>query len=136
MGMSFFQVIFGRPIVPATIAAASSTTAFSLLLGALAFVPAVSRLPPSSALVLTAGLLTFFVGVTLLVWGNQPYALPPFSGEAPLVIGDLRIPSQAIWLVSISTIIIAGLWLLLQKTVLGRALRACAENPAAARIMV
>jgi len=135
MGMYYFQVSFGWPIFPATIAAVASTTAFSLLLGALAFVPAVSRLPPSSALVLTAGLLTFFVGVTLLVWGNQPYALPPFSGEAPLVIGDLRIPSQAIWLVSISTIIIAGLWLLLQKTVLGRALRACAENPAAARLM-
>ena len=30
---------------------------------------------------------------------------------------------------------IAGLWLLLQKTTLGRALRACAENPLAARLM-
>src|ERR1039458_5481632 len=31
--------------------------------------------------------------------------------------------------------IVVGLWLLLQKTTLGRALRACAENPAAARLM-
>jgi ABC-type branched-subunit amino acid transport system permease subunit len=135
MGMYYFQVSFGWSIVPAAIAAVACATAFSLLVGALTFVPAVSRLPPSSALVLTAGLLTFFVGITLLVWGNQPYALPPFSGEAPLVIGDLRIPSQGIWLVSVSTIIIIGLWLLLQKTMLGRALRACAENPAAARLM-
>ena len=135
MGMYYFQVSLGWPILPAASAAVASATAFSLLVGAFTFVPAVSRLPPSSALVLTAGLLTFFVGVTLLVWGNQPYALPSFSGEAPLVIGDLRVPSQAIWLVSISTIIIVGLWLLLQKTVLGRALRACAENPAAARLM-
>ena len=135
MGMYYFQVSLGWPILPAASAAVASATAFSLLVGAFTFVPAVSRLPPSSALVLTAGLLTFFVGVTLLVWGNQPYALPSFSGEVPLVIGDLRVPSQAIWLVSISTIIIVGLWLLLQKTVLGRALRACAENPAAARLM-
>ena len=135
MGMYYFQVSLGWPILPAASAAVTSATAFSVLVGAFTFVPAVSRLPPSSALVLTAGLLTFFVGVTLLVWGNQPYALPSFSGEAPLVIGDLRVPSQAIWLVSISTIIIVGLWLLLQKTVLGRALRACAENPAAARLM-
>ncbi len=135
MGMYYFQVSFGWPIIPAAIAAVVCATAFSLLVGALTFVPAVARLPPSSALVMTAGLLTFFVGITLVVWGNQPYALPPFSGEAPLVIGGLRIPSQGIWLVSVSAVIIIGLWLLLQKTMLGRALRACAENPAAARLM-
>ncbi len=135
MGMYYFQVTFGWPIIPAAIAAVVCTTAFSLLVGAFTFVPAVSRLPPSSALVLTAGLLTFFIGITLIIWGNQPYALPPFSGEAPFVAGDLRIPSQGIWLVTVSTIMIVGLWLLLQKSTLGRALRACAENPAAARLM-
>ena len=135
MGMYYFQVSFGWPILPAAVAAVVCATAFSLLVGAFTFVPAVSRLPSSSALVLTAGLLTFFIGVTLVVWGNQPYALPPFSGEAPLVIGGLRIPSQGIWLACVSAVIIVGLWLLLQKTTLGRALRACAENPAAARLM-
>lgn len=135
MGMYYFQVVFGWPILPAAIAAVCCATAFSLLVGGLTFVPAVSRLPGSSVLMLTAGLLTFFVGVTLVVWGNQPYALPPFSGEAPLIIGGLRVPSQGVWLVAVSVVMIIGLWLLLQKTRLGRALRACAENPAAARLM-
>jgi branched-chain amino acid transport system permease protein len=135
MGMYYFQIVFGWPILPAAIAAVVCSTVFSMAVGAVSFVPAVSRLPGSSALVLTAGLLTFFIGITLVVWGNQPYALPPFSGEAPLVIGNLRLPTQAIWLAAISTAIIIGLWLLLQKTTLGRALRACAENPSAARLM-
>ena len=135
MGMYYFQVAFGWSILPAAIAAVFCAIAFSLLVGAFTFVPAVSRLPGSSALVLTAGLLTFFTGITLLVWGNQPYALPPFSGEAPLVVGAVRIPSQGIWLAATLFVIIVGLWLLLQKTTLGRALRACAENPAAARLM-
>jgi ABC-type branched-subunit amino acid transport system permease subunit len=135
MGMYYFQVAFGWSILPAAIAAVFCATAFSLLVGAFTFVPAVSRLPGSSALVLTAGLLTFFTGITLLVWGNQSYALPPFSGEAPLVVGAARIPSQGIWLAATLFVIIVGLWLLLQKTTLGRALRACAENPAAARLM-
>src|ERR1017187_6412464 len=129
MGMYYFQVSFGWPILPAAVAAVVCATAFSLLVGAFTFVPAVSRLPSSSALVLTAGLLTFFIGVTLVVWGNQPYALPPFSGEAPLVIGGLRIPSQGIWLACVSAVIIVGLWLLLQKTTLGRALRASEQKP-------
>ena len=135
MGMYYFQVIFSWPILPAAIAAVVCTTAFSLLVGAFTFAPAVSRLPGSSALVLTAGLLTFFIGATLVFWGNQPYALPPFSGEAPLIVGGLRIPSQGVWLTGVSVVIILGSWLLLQKTTLGRALRACAENPTAARLM-
>jgi len=135
MGMYYFQVEFGWPILPAALAAVASATAFGVLVGLATFVPGVARLPPSSALVLTAGLLTFFVGVTLVVWGNQPYALPPFSGEAPFVLGGLRIPSQGLWLAGIAAAMIAALWLLLHKTPLGRALRACAENPLAARLM-
>lgn len=135
MGMYYFQVEFGWPILPAALAAVAASTAFALIVGAVTFVPAVSRLPASSALVLTAGLLTFFVGVTLVVWGNQPYSLPPFSGEAPVVLGGLRLPTQGLWLAAIAAAMIAGLWLLLQRTTLGRALRACAENPVAARLM-
>jgi len=45
------------------------------------------------------------------------------------------VPTQGVWLAGISAAMIAGLWLLLQKTTLGRALRACAENPLAARLM-
>ena len=135
MGMYYFQVEFGWPILPSALAAVVASTAFGVLVGAVTFVPAVSRLPGSSALVLTAGLLTFFIGVTLVVWGNQPYALPPFSGEAPFVIGGLRVPTQGVWLAAVSAVLIAGLWLLLAKTTLGRALRACAENPLAARLM-
>ena len=135
MGMYYLQVEFGWPILPAAIAAVAASAVFALVVGAVTFVPAVSRLPASSALVLTAGLLTFFVGVTLVVWGNQPYSLPPFSGEAPIVIGGLRLPTQGLWLAAIAAAMIAGLWLLLQRTTLGRALRACAENPVAARLM-
>lgn len=135
MGMYYFQVVFGWPILPSAVAAVVASTGFGLLVGVLIFVPASSRLPTSSMLVLTAGVLTFLIGVTLVVWGNQPYSLPPFSGEAPLVLGGLRIPTQGVWLAVLSGAMIFGLWLLLYKTTLGIALRACAENPFAARLM-
>ena len=135
MGMYFFQVAFGWPTALAAPVAVLAATAFSVLIGATTFVPAVSRLPVSSTLVLTAGLLTFFQGVTLLVWGNQPYALPPFSGEAPLVLSGLRLPTQGLWLAGGLGALIGALWLLLNRTGLGRALQACAENAMAARLM-
>ncbi len=135
MAMYYFQVAFGWPTPVAAAAAVASVIVFGLVVGATTFVPAVSSLPLSSTLVLTAGLLTFFEGVALIVWGNQPYSLPPFSGEAPLAIGALRVPTQGLWLASGTAAMIAALWLLLNRTTLGRALRACAENAMAARLM-
>ena len=45
------------------------------------FVPALTRLSNANVLMLTAGILTMIEGFSLVVWGSQPYATPPFSGE-------------------------------------------------------
>ena len=63
---------FGWSMPLAFAAAAAATTLFGLLLGAATFVPALARLPNSSMLMLTAGLLTFIEGLTLVIWGSQP----------------------------------------------------------------
>jgi branched-chain amino acid transport system permease protein len=84
---------------------------------------------------LTAGLLTFIEGLALVVWGSQPYSVPPFSGEQPLVFMGTRVPSQGPWIVGVSAIVIVLVWYLLARTATGRALVACAENPTAARLM-
>ena len=135
MGMYFCQVKFGIPIVLSVIIAVLGTALFAAIVGATTFVPAVFRLPVSNTLMLTAGLLTFFEGVTLVVWGNQPYALPTFSGEAPILFAGVRIPTQGLWLSAGSLAIIVGLWWLLNRTRMGQALLASAENPVAARLM-
>ncbi len=33
-----------------------------------------------------------------MVWGSQPYALPPFSGEAPVEFLGIRVPTQGFWI--------------------------------------
>ncbi len=86
-------------------------------------------------LMLTAGLLSLITGAVLLIWGSQPYALPPFSGDQPLVFGGITVPTQGLWVLGATIVIVAALWVLLQRTAIGRALRACAENPAAATLM-
>jgi branched-chain amino acid transport system permease protein len=125
----------GWPIPLAFLAAATGTAAFGLALGAASFVPALALLSNSSMLMLTAGLLTFIEGLALVVWGSQPYAVPPFSGEQPIVLLGVRIPSQGPWIVGVSALIILAAWYLLARTAMGKALTACAENPMAARLM-
>jgi len=135
LAMYSFEVSLGWPAWLAAAAAVAVTAAAGAAIGAATFVPALSRLPVSSMLILTAGLLTTLEGLSLVVWGSQPYALPPFSGEAPVSVLGVRLPTQGFWIVGAAAAIIAGVWLLLMRTALGRALRACAENPAAARLM-
>jgi len=133
--MYTLQVSWGLPVIVAAMGASLGTALFGLALGAATFVPALSRLPTSSMLVLTAGLLTLIEGVLLVGWSSQPYALPPFSGEAPVVLWDIRVATQGFWIAGIAAFIIGSLWFLIQRTTLGMALRACAENRMAARLM-
>ena len=126
---------FGWPLPLAFLAAIAATTALGLVLGAATFVPALSRLPTGSMLMLTVGLLTFIDGLALVVWGSQPYAVTAFSGEQPIDVFGILIPSQGLWIAAFACIIIIGIWLLITHTALGKALTACAENPLAARFM-
>jgi branched-chain amino acid transport system permease protein len=130
-----FESGFGWPLPAAFLAAIVATTVLGAALGAATFVPALSRLPTNSMLMLSVGLLTFIDGLALVVWGSQPYAVTAFSGEQPIDVFGILVPSQGLWIAAFAAIIIIGVWLLLAHTAVGKALSACAENPLAARFM-
>jgi branched-chain amino acid transport system permease protein len=130
-----FQSDLGWPLPLAFVAAVVVTTLLGAVLGAATFVPSLSRLSTGSMLMLSAGLLTFINGLALIVWGSQPYAVTAFSGEQPISIFGMLVPSQGPWIAAFAAIIIFGVWLLMSRTALGKALSACAENPLAARFM-
>ena len=134
IGYTFSQT-WGWPLLVAMPAAVFATVLIGIVLGYGTFVPALERLSNSSVLMLTVGLLTMIEGFALVTWGSQPFALPPFSGEQPIVIGPIRVPTQAFWVLGAATVVIVGLWYLVSRTRLGRGLRACAENPSAANLM-
>lgn len=135
LSMYTLEQTLGWPAALAALGAVLGTTLFGAALGAATFVPALSRLPNSSMLMLTAGLLTLIEGIVLVVWGSDPYDLPSFSGEAPVDIMGLRVATQGFWIAGTAAIVIIALWYLLSRTMLGKQLRACAENPLAARLM-
>lgn len=125
----------GLPVAVAVAVSIAVTTALAGLAGAVLFVPGLTRLANSNMLMMTAGLLTLLEGLVLVVWGSQPYALRPFSGERPIAVAGLLLPSQGIWVAGVAVAIIASLGWMLGRTRLGRSLRACAENPMAARLV-
>ena len=120
-------------------AAAAGSAAAAALVGAVmerwVVRPARARLQTGGMLILLVGLLTFFEGASLLIWGSQPYSIPAFSGERPVVVGGVGIPTQGFWIIGITGAIVTALWFILARTPFGKALRACAENPTAAGLM-
>jgi branched-chain amino acid transport system permease protein len=133
--MYSFEVTLGWHPLLAALASLGIMAFAAFLIGALTFVPAMTRLPNASVLLLTVGILTLMEGTALIVWGSEPYALPPFSGERPIEILGLRVASQGLWVVGGAVLTVSGLWYLLARTALGQSLRACAENMMAARLM-
>lgn len=138
LGALGYQTLLAWGVLPWPLAAALAvlaTALFGLAVGAVAFVPALSRLSNSSLLMLTAGLLIVIDGIALLAWGSQPYAVPPFSGEQPIALLGLDIPSQGLWLAGLCAAVSAATWWVLARTAPGRALLACADNATAAALV-
>jgi len=131
---TFHQVLLW-PLALAFLASLVVTTLIGTLLAQFVLEPALRKLPISGIVILTAGLLTFFEGAILLCWGSQPYQLEPFSGSRPYEVFGLRFPTQSPWDAGATVLIVVAMWYVLQKTTVGKALRAVSENPAAAALM-
>lgn len=74
------------------------------------------------------------LGVGLLVFGAEGSRTAPFS-EASLELGGLSIASQTVWVLVVSLILIGGLYLMFERTLYGKALRATAIHQLGARLM-
>jgi branched-subunit amino acid ABC-type transport system permease component len=96
--------------------------------------PAARRATTDRMLLITVGLLQAIGGLILIVWGNLPYTLQPFTGSSAVVIGGVRILPQFFWIAGALGCAVLGLWFLLNRTELGLTMRATACNPQAAAL--
>ena len=133
--LAWWLASLGAPVWLAVPGAIVAATAIGTALGAVTFVPGLARLSNGNMLMLSAGMLTMIEGVLLAGWGSQPYVLPPFVAGPPAGLAGISLPLQGVWVLAATALVTLGVWLLLTRTAAGRAFRACAENPAAARLV-
>jgi len=86
-------------------------------------------------LVITLGVSLFLRGAAEVIWGRDPMSLPSFSGDQPLPVGGVAIQPQSLWILGGLLVTGVVLWLFLERTVIGKAMLASAENQAAARMI-
>jgi branched-chain amino acid transport system permease protein len=86
-------------------------------------------------IIITIGVGVALQGLAVIVWGTDAQPLPAFSGEAPISLGGVTVPSQAFWIIGTTCALMVALYLFYTKTYLGKAYRACAMDPFAAGLM-
>jgi branched-chain amino acid transport system permease protein len=86
-------------------------------------------------LIITLGLSLILRSLAGLVWTHDEFAFPSFFGTRPVALGRVRLAPVSLGIIGASLSLMAMLYALFTWTRLGRAMRAVAQNPRAARLM-
>jgi branched-chain amino acid transport system permease protein len=85
---------------------------------------------PILGLLLTFGLAMIVEQLIRMIWGSAPLsAIMPASLKGSIVVGDFLFSRYRLILLAVVAVVLAGLWLLLQKTPFGRVVRAGIQRP-------
>ncbi len=109
-------------------------TAIGALLYGLAIRPA-RHASPASLIIITIGASIALRGAALMIWGTNSYLLPAFTPSPPLRLGSAVLRSQSLWVMGTTLVAVTGLFFFFQRTMAGKAMRACAVNRLAAQLM-
>jgi branched-chain amino acid transport system permease protein len=123
----------GLPLPLAFPLAVLGVVIFGAVLERVAIHPA-RQASPVTLIIITIGADIAIRGIALLIWGTDPYPLPPFTAGAPLVLAGAVLTRQAIWIMGTTAVILALLSAFFEYTYLGKAVRACAINRLSARL--
>ncbi|MCS6921011.1 MAG: branched-chain amino acid ABC transporter permease [Elioraea sp.] len=86
-------------------------------------------------IIITIGASILIRGIAQIVFDKQFHRFPAFSGEDPIAVLGATILPQSLWVLGGAAVVVAGLWLFMEKTLLGKAVRATAANRLAARLV-
>ena len=91
--------------------------------------------PRLAPLITAIGVSIVLQNIAMIIWGRQYIAFPPLLPEDTYTIAGASITLLQIFIFFLATVIMAGLIFLVQKTRLGRTIRATAQNPEVAGLM-
>ncbi|MGC2063092.1 MAG: branched-chain amino acid ABC transporter permease [Thermodesulfovibrionales bacterium] len=74
-------------------------------------------------------------GVLMFKFGKDPYTYAPFTEGEPFMIAGAVIQQQTLWVIGITACCIVLLFIFFNKTMMGKAMRACAVDTTAAKLV-
>ena len=132
--MVFFHTVLGFPTILAFPATIILVTLVGILLDRLAIRPI--RHPSVLTLIIATIAASIIIkGTAMFIWGKDPLDLPAFSGRNPITFLGAVMQPQYLWVIGFLIIIVIALTLFFGRTILGKAMSACADNPDAASLV-
>lgn len=132
--MVFCHVNLGLPLVLAFMFTVALVTLVGMLLDRLAISPI--RQPTVLTLIIaTIAASILLKGAAMFAWGKDPFDLPAFSGRVPINFLGAVIQPQYFWVIGFLILTVIVLTVFFEKTIIGKAMSACADNPDAASLV-
>ena len=130
-----FMNSMGMPAIVAVIGAMVVCTVLGMVIERVAYKPL--REASSLAVLITAiGVSYLLQNLALIIWGSTPKSFPSVVSIDPITMpGGITISGETIVTVVVSAIIMIGLTLFINKSKLGHAMQAVAEDKGAAQLM-
>jgi branched-chain amino acid transport system permease protein len=135
--VAFTLVSGGRPFWIAALAGVAVAAAVAVAFYLVVLEPAQRRgVSAGAEVTLTLGLALLLQGVSLELWGAEPQRLPlPVSDTGSLALGPARVGNLALATLGVSLAAATLLFLVVERTRLGLAMRALADNTSAGRAL-
>src|SRR4051794_32771174 len=91
--------------------------------------------PRLAPLITAIGVSILLKTFAMMIWGRSPLPFPQLLSTDPIMVGGAVISQTQLLLLVLAALAMFGLVLLVEKTKMGRAMRATAENPRVAGLM-
>lgn len=132
--MVFLHVPAGLPLILAFPLTILIVTTVGMLLERIAIRPI--RQPSVLTLIIATIAGSIIIkGIAMFIWGKDPFDLPAFSGRIPIQFFGAVIQPQYFWVIGFLIVTVIALTLFFEKTIMGKAMSACADNPDAASLV-
>ena len=123
----------GLPLLAAAVVAVATVALVAVVMERLTIRP-VKRMTTLVSLILTLGVSTALKALMLLVFGPDAEGLAPLTPGGTTVAG-VSIRYQELWILVVAGLVALAVYWFYERTLAGKALRACAEQPVAARLV-
>ncbi|MDC8760973.1 branched-chain amino acid ABC transporter permease, partial [Janthinobacterium fluminis] len=91
--------------------------------------------PRLAPLITAIGVSILLQTFAMMIWGRNPLPFPQLLSSEPIMLGGALISQTQVLLLVLAAASMGALVLLVEKTKMGRAMRATAENPRVAGLM-
>ena len=87
-----------------------------------------------SIILATMALSILFENLSLLRWGGYGKSVPAFTGDKALFFGKVAVFPQSLWVIGLMVLVLIALYLLTNRTRVGKQMTATANDPEAASL--